>query len=208
MKIIIFGASGRTGHYLTRQVLSTGNQVTAFVRNPSRLYVKHENLKVWNGDILSNEEVGQAMVGQEAVLFALGETRTTAPTTMLSDAIKTIIQAMNLQKIKRILSVGNAGILQETETALICQNPTYPQNYNYIIDDHLRVFEAFKKCEMEWTIVAPPTLIDAPETKLYRLLANYLPPNGRQINTGDIAHFIMNELTAKQFVNQRVGIAY
>ena len=37
MKILVMGASGKTGHEVVRQALAAGHEVTAFVRDPSRL---------------------------------------------------------------------------------------------------------------------------------------------------------------------------
>ena len=37
MKIVVFGASGRTGLQVVEQALAAGHQVTAFVRTPSKI---------------------------------------------------------------------------------------------------------------------------------------------------------------------------
>ena len=44
MKIVIFGATGRTGVELVKQSLEQGHTVTAFVREPARLAIDNENL--------------------------------------------------------------------------------------------------------------------------------------------------------------------
>ena len=36
MKILVLGASGRTGSIFTRKALEEGHMVTAYVRNPDR----------------------------------------------------------------------------------------------------------------------------------------------------------------------------
>lgn len=46
MKITILGATGQTGQYLVNQALQQGHAVTAVVRNPGKLAVHHDNLKV------------------------------------------------------------------------------------------------------------------------------------------------------------------
>lgn len=46
MKIAVLGATGQTGQYLVSQALQQGHTVTAIVRNPGKLAVHHENLKV------------------------------------------------------------------------------------------------------------------------------------------------------------------
>jgi len=44
MKILIFCASGATGHELVKQGLALGHAVTAFVRTPEKLKIRHNNL--------------------------------------------------------------------------------------------------------------------------------------------------------------------
>lgn len=72
MKLLIFGASGRTGRELVKQALAQGHEVTAFARNPAKFKLAHENLHVAQGDILRYETVERAARGQDAVLSALG----------------------------------------------------------------------------------------------------------------------------------------
>ena len=53
MRVLILGATGRTGRYLVSQGLEQGRQVTAFVRNPATLTTKHPNLTIAQ-DVPSN----------------------------------------------------------------------------------------------------------------------------------------------------------
>lgn len=46
MKIVILGGTGQTGQHLVNQALHQGHSVTAVVRNPGKMTVTHENLKV------------------------------------------------------------------------------------------------------------------------------------------------------------------
>ena len=74
MKLIIFGATGRTGLALVSQALDKGHNVTAFVRNPKAMNIQRPDLTVAQGDILDYESVHAAVQGQEVVLSALGVT--------------------------------------------------------------------------------------------------------------------------------------
>ena len=52
MKLTIFGSTGSIGIQLVKQALEYGHTVTAFVRDPSKLEIKHNNLRVVQGDVL------------------------------------------------------------------------------------------------------------------------------------------------------------
>lgn len=72
MRLLIFGANGKTGRQLVEQSLAQGHAVTAFVRNPAKFNVTHPNLQIVQGDILNYDAVERAVRGQDAVLSALG----------------------------------------------------------------------------------------------------------------------------------------
>ncbi len=72
MKLLIFGATGGTGRQLVQQALAQGHVVTAFARDPKKIHVTHDNLRVVQGDMLDPGSVETAVAGQEAVLSALG----------------------------------------------------------------------------------------------------------------------------------------
>jgi uncharacterized protein YbjT (DUF2867 family) len=51
MRLAVFGATGGTGKQLVEQALAAGNQVVAFVRNPSKLNIRHEHLTIIQGEL-------------------------------------------------------------------------------------------------------------------------------------------------------------
>ena len=57
MKIIIFGASGGTGIEIVKQALEAGHEVTAFVRNPTKVAIQHPKLKLVTGDVMDSAGV-------------------------------------------------------------------------------------------------------------------------------------------------------
>ena len=72
MKVLVFGATGGTGRQLVQQALERGHAVTAFARDPAKIRLTHDDLRVVRGDVLKTDTVEAAVVGQDAVLSALG----------------------------------------------------------------------------------------------------------------------------------------
>lgn len=70
MKILVVGASGKSGEALVERALAEGHQVTAFVHNASEY--RQTGARVIEGDVLDSEKVDTAVAGQDAVLDALG----------------------------------------------------------------------------------------------------------------------------------------
>jgi putative NADH-flavin reductase len=72
MKLLVVGATGGTGSRLVEQALQQGHVVTAFARDPAKIHLTHDNLRVVTGDVLDRASVDAAVDGQDAVLSALG----------------------------------------------------------------------------------------------------------------------------------------
>ena len=68
-KILVFGATGGTGQLIVAQALARGHQVTAFVRDPSRLTTAPQLIRVVVGSVTGDDEpVAAAIRGQDVVI--------------------------------------------------------------------------------------------------------------------------------------------
>lgn len=72
-KVVIFGAAGHTGKYLTRKIQKAADiELTAFVRDPAKfgdMDMTGVNI-IW-GDALNADDVRRAMNGQDVILCSL-----------------------------------------------------------------------------------------------------------------------------------------
>ncbi|MGZ3673038.1 MAG: NAD(P)-dependent oxidoreductase, partial [Ktedonobacterales bacterium] len=106
MKLTVFGATGGTGAYVVRMALEAGHLVTAVARNPERVDIRHENLRVLRGDVLDFASVDQAVSGQDAVISCIGSTRGQKPVTTYSAGTDNILRAMQAHGVKRFLCIS------------------------------------------------------------------------------------------------------
>jgi putative NADH-flavin reductase len=84
MKVLVIGAAGRSGEALVNEALAAGHKVTAFVRGAAQY--KKANVRVVAGDVLDAAAVDVAVVGQDAVIDALGGKTPWKVTTMETSA--------------------------------------------------------------------------------------------------------------------------
>ncbi|GAB4423712.1 MAG: NAD(P)H-binding protein [Anaerolineae bacterium] len=155
MKLLIFGATGSIGRQLVEQALAQRHAVTAFVRNPAKLDLKHANLKVVQGDVLDYASVERAVPGHETVLSALG-TPAMTKNTVRSEGTRNIIRAMEQAGVRRLICLSSIGI--GDSRAML------PFHYKYILVP-LLLRQGFAEHELEevwvkqsqtdWTIVRP-----------------------------------------------------
>lgn len=205
MKITIFGATGRVGNEFLRHALEDGHHVTALVRIPSSLTFQ-KNLTIYTGNIRKAEDVKEAIKDADAVFSAIG----TDKTTTLTDAIPLIIEAMNLHEVKRIITIGTAGILQSRTNPKVYrfQSTESKRRLTFAAEEHAKVYEQLADTKLEWTIVCPTYLPQGEATGEWRAERNFLPDNSVEISVGDTALFAYKELLESQYVATRVGIAY
>src|SRR5438046_3663449 len=105
MRLFILGATGGTGRALIDQALERGHRVTAFVRSPQKLGSPREGVTVLQGDPRSVEELRAALPDHDAVLSALGPPGP-GPTTIVGDAARSTVTAMQAAGVCRLLVVG------------------------------------------------------------------------------------------------------
>ena len=209
MKLIIFGASGRTGRRLIEQALELGHDVTAFARTPNKIATRHDRLRVVEGNIHDLNSVEQAVKGQDVVLCALGRNEG-EPVTTLADGTKNILQAMRAHGVRRIINVSAAGFMGERADFLI------GKLLFWIFDRYLqKLFETMKfqheaivQSDAEWIAIRPFLLDEGPRKGNYRVVTEGIPSKGFRINTGDVAEFMLKHLTGDEYLRQSPAIAY
>lgn len=98
MKVVIFGATGRTGRTMTRKALQRGHEVTAAVRNPAVLALHHDRLRVVKADVMNIATLNEPLEGQDVVTTSIsvrsGWREGRKPTTLFSEGTSNVIAAM------------------------------------------------------------------------------------------------------------------
>jgi putative NADH-flavin reductase len=109
MRLTVFGATGRTGRPLVELALAAGHEVVALARTPARLDIRHERLRIVQGDATDAAAVERAIDGADAVISAMKTTASQkgARARPLTRGIQNIIAAMGRQGVHRL--VASAG---------------------------------------------------------------------------------------------------
>jgi uncharacterized protein YbjT (DUF2867 family) len=118
-KIILLGGSGFVGRHLAVELAQRGYQVTIPCRRPQR----HSALKVLSGislieaDIMQADKLSELCKGHDVAINLLGilnESRKNDFRRIHIDFVKSVVQACQSQKIKRLLHVSALGADQAT----------------------------------------------------------------------------------------------
>jgi len=208
MKLIIFGASGKTGLELVKQGLAQGHEITAFVRDPGKFDISDDRLKVVEGDITKYIEVGAAVEGHDAAISALGPHTLLKRVPALTVGIENIVRAMEKKGVRRIvylsaLGVGESNNDQNAFFRWVIRPVLLGRDYA----DHEANEKTIRGSSLEWVIVRPARLEDSPHTGKVTvdLRLDGGLPFGR-IGRADVADFILKQLGETSYLRKAPGI--
>lgn len=206
MNILILGATGRVGSQILSYALQDGHHVTVLVRTPEKIQIDHENLTILQGNVLDKADIVRAVHGKDAIISALS----TDGTDTLSQSMPLMIEAMENEGIRRIITIGTAGILQSVGNPQLLRYQTDEsrQKLNRAAKEHHNVYDMLQQSALEWTIVCPTYLPDGERVGKYRIEPDFLPEGGTKISTSDTAEFTYSQIKSSEFIRLRVGIAY
>jgi putative NADH-flavin reductase len=207
---LIVGATGGTGRQLVAEALSRGYDVTALVRDPSRLKIVHTSLRIVQGDVLDYFAVTAAMAGQQAVLCALGHRRFFYPTRILSEGTRTMLRAMEAHGVRRLVCETALGIGDSAgRMGLYYSLFVIPLILPFYFWDKARQERIIAASHLDWVIVRPGVLTNADRRKQYRHghgVGGYL--RTVRISRADVADFMLDQLKSSTYVWAAPGVCW
>lgn len=209
MRVVIFGASGRTGLPLVEQALAAGYAVTAFVRDPAKLPIAHQRLRVVQGDVMDPAAVEDAIKGADAVLSVLGHTRG-SPDDVQTVATQNIVNAMNKNGVRRLISLTGAGVRDPKDQPKLIDKVfgvLLGTLQKSVLQDAERHAQVIQNSALDWIIVRGPRLNQGPYTGTYRV--GYIgKDSGTQVSRADLAEFMLKQVTDDRFLRTMPVVSY
>jgi putative NADH-flavin reductase len=195
---------------LIEQALERGYAVTALVRNPSRLQVEHEQLKVVQGDVLDYGSVEAAVRGQEAVISALGHKRFFYPTRILSEGTGNLLRAMQTHGVPRFVCETSLGIGDSAgRMGLYYTLFVIPVILPFYYWDKTRQERLIAASPMEWIIVRPGVLSNGRKRATYRHghhIGSFIL--AVRISRADVADFMLNQVEDDMYLRTAPGVCW
>ena len=207
MKVLVFGATGGVGRHVVEEGLARGHDVTAFVRDPSRLDVAHERLTVFRGDVLDAASVERAVRGQGAVLCSIGAGRKGR---VRSEGTRNIVRAMEGAGVRRLVCQTTLGVGESSGNLnLFWKHVMFGLLLRGAFADHEQQEAHVKRSALDWTIIRPAAFTDGGRTGEYR---HGFSPSKKglklKISRADVAEFMLDQLTGDAYLRQTPGLSY
>jgi putative NADH-flavin reductase len=208
MKIVIFGASGKTGTLMVSQALELGHQVTAYVRRANSIEIEHANLSVIVGNITDTNKLKEAITGADACLSTLGGASLTKHATEIRIGIDKIISIMEQERVNRFIYLSSVGVgesrayMAQPVRFIVCdlllRIPFADHNINE---------QRLAESKLQYTLVRPGSLTDVPKTgNLKHGSEKKIMKGNLKISRANVAAFMLEQLADKTYINKGVWL--
>ena len=212
MKLLIIGATGATGLEIVKQASQAGHQVTALVRNTTKV-VFPAGVTSAVGDLLDGDSLSRSLMDQEAVICALGSgpTGPFKEMTLLSVGTRNLIGAMQAQHVSRLVCITGIGAGESKGHG--------PWWYNWLVQplilrgvyvDKTRQENLVRQSGLDWTLVRPGALTNGPSkgSEAVHVLTDLTGVHAGFISRADVAAFCLSEVTVGAYRQRAPVITY
>ncbi|MCP1184631.1 NAD(P)H-binding protein [Paenibacillus sp. 1781tsa1] len=159
MNITIFGASGTIGQLVTQLALDYGDFVTAYVRTPKKMSLKHPNLSLVQGELSNTSTIEKAIAESDVVISTLGPASDMSRKlkgTPIADGHELMIRAMKKLNKKRFITLATPALQSDDDkknmsTILpgILAKVLLPNGYA----EMKKMEGMIKESNLDWTVV-------------------------------------------------------
>jgi putative NADH-flavin reductase len=195
--VLLIGSTGPTGRQILAMAAAVGVPVRAMVRDPDRLPLDQRcGAEVVRGDVLDAVSLRQAVAGTSAVVSALGTPLLLRQVTMLSMGTRQLVAAMSAAGVGRLLCITGMGAGDSLgHGGFLYDRILLPALLGRIYADKNRQEDVVRDSPLDWVLVRPARLIDAPSKGSFRCITQFAP--GDRMTTiarADVARFMVDEL--------------
>ncbi|HEY2748763.1 MAG TPA: NAD(P)-binding oxidoreductase [Polyangia bacterium] len=199
MRLLILGATGKTGAELVPQALARGHAITALVRSPDKLKT-HENLNIVQGDATNGDDLARALAGQEAVVSMLGAS-SAAGAGIIEAGARATLEAMRRTGVRRLVIVSMALMFPNVGF----MGPILRLFLRHYLRDTAAMEALVRPSDLDWTIVRPPRLTMKPGRGAYRI--SEAGPPSFSVARADLARALVDVVERRDEVRKIVAVA-
>ncbi|MDF2977566.1 MAG: flavin reductase [Actinomycetospora sp.] len=166
MRVLLLGASGRTGRWLLDELAARGHEVAVVVRSPAGSRIPAD-LEIHHGDVRDLAVLATALASVregrplDAVVSALGPRP--GATTLHRDLAVRLVAMMPTAGIRRFIGISGAGVdvvgdqksLRDRAVSALAQ-----RFGGAVVRDKQQEYEVWSASDLDWTLVRPPRLTE------------------------------------------------
>ncbi|MBB2792536.1 UNVERIFIED_ORG: putative NADH-flavin reductase [Rhizobium pisi] len=211
MKIALFGGTGPTGKHIIEEALRQGYELSVYTRDAGKLSAFGNKIEVVIGDLENREAIRACIEGADAVISALGpnslKAREKRP---IMRGVGTIVSVMEELNIRRLIQISTAAY-RDPKDGFDFKSQAFVLLFKLIVhsayDDIKATAELVSSSHLDWTLVRIPNLKDGPATGHVDVGWYGKTKLGTKLSRGNLAKFLVDQVTAREFVRAAPGIA-
>jgi putative NADH-flavin reductase len=209
MHVFLYGATGKAGSIILKELVDRGHAVTAVARTPAKVR-KLQNVDVIQGDLSDPAKIAGIVKGADAVVSAYGPPPD--KTNEIIGATDCLVQGIERAGGPRLIVVGGAGGLFVAPGVTLRESGHLPKEWIPIVDAHIQVLKNLRQSGINWTYFSPAAFFGPGErTGKFRLGKDDLIADAQgnsRISFEDYAIALVDELENPQHERQRFTIGY
>jgi putative NADH-flavin reductase len=209
MNVALYGATGKAGSRILKELISRGHRVTAISRNPAKLQ-GITGISTKKDDLSDVSKTAEVIRGADAVISAYGPPQDN--TEEIVEVTQRLVDAVKRGGRPRLVVVGGAGGLNVAPGVTLIDSGYLPDAYKPIAKSHVRALDVLRSSDIDWTYLAPAAYFEPGERiGKFRLGKDELIANEKQesrISMEDYAIALVNELEKPDHRRQRFSVGY
>jgi uncharacterized protein len=196
MNVVVYGATGKSGIEIVKELLRRGHKVTAVSRKVDSLKAE-PGLTIKTDDLSNVDAIAGIIKGADAVVSAY------APPADDTDALVTVTER-EIAAVKkvgggpRLVVVGGAGLLEVAPGMTLIKSGYLPAEYLPIATSHEKALGVLRSSGIDWTYLSPAAyFVPGERTGKFRLGTKELVSDAKgesKISFPDYAIALVDEL--------------
>jgi putative NADH-flavin reductase len=163
VRLVILGATGRTGSLLVDQAIARGHTVVAYVRRPEAL-TERKRLRVVGGELTDEPALTSALDGADAVLAAIGPTGVSGlvGADLMQRTLPVVSAAMGAAGVHRLVLLSAWGVGATAASGSLVAKVAWRTAVRSLYHDKEIAEAALGATGLDVTTVYPVALINGP----------------------------------------------
>lgn len=210
MNITIIGATKGIGKEVLKQSLKAGHDVTVLARNPEKIEIENDSLKIVKGDFLDYNSVVESIKNTDVVVISVGATPTRKPVNLFSTGTRHLLNFIKKENLNPLIIVvtGIGAGDSKGHGGFFYDKIFQPFLLKTIYDDKDKQEQMLMNEYDNWIIVRPCMLTNGKLTGNYRAITNLEGINGGKVSRADAAHFIVGQIQNPKYLKKTPLLIY
>lgn len=208
MRVLIIGATGRTGRLIVEEALKQGYDVNVLVRDKNKMPFDSRSIKVYQGTPARRTDLAAAMLGCDLIISALSITRASdapwskliTPENFISESMENVIAVAGQQNLERLITISAWGAGDtKKETPFWLKWLINHTNLGPIYAEHESQEKLLAASNLNWTAVRPVALNDSKKIKILKVSFNNSPKPSLYVSRRSVAKFMVDIVRSDKY---------